>query len=459
MNYKASDQRMRFHWLISPWAILAGMTAGIVTGIFYKKTAVFLAPFGTVYLALLQMSVLPIMICAVVSSIAGLLRSKTASRYIARVAVVFLCGMVLSAGVGIGVGIWGRRAENNLNQRSRDALGKMLSASETGSRSPDLLEAAPESYLSVTDPLKKIEESHQFQNFLLGIVPTNIFSALSKGENLGILFFSILLGIALATVDMKQTDQIIQEIYIVFKAFENIIGWMMYFLPFGLFCLLAGQVAQTGLSMIMALVQDVGMVYAAAFIMVLLNGLVIKFAGRVSFVSTFLALREPLMISFGTRNSFVAMPSAIHALAEELNLEKETANLVIPLGITLCRFGTVMVFGLSTVFFAHLYNVSLGIGSYGMVLCGTVLAALASAGAPGAATVGMLSIVFNPLGLPVDVAIALMLAVDPLTDPVLTMVNVHTNCACTALIARRQSTETAQDSGTAILETLNFLPK
>jgi proton glutamate symport protein len=48
----------------------------------------------------------------------------------------------------------------------------------------------------------------------------------------------------------------------------------------------------------------------------------------------------------------------------------------------------------------------------------------------------MLSLVFNPLGLPVDAAIALMLAVDPLIDPIITLVNVHTNCTCTALIAK-----------------------
>ncbi len=435
-------RRIHFQWLISPWAILGGMSAGIVTGIYYKGAALFLAPVGTLYLALLQMSVLPIMICAVVSSLARLLRSKTASHYVTRVAVVFLCGLALSGCVGIGVGLWGDRAEKTMNQGSRNVLGKMLTASETGAtHSLDTLEIMPESIVSVADPLKKTHASHPFQNFLSGIVPSNIFSALSQGENLKILFFSIVLGVALATVGLTQTDQIIQAIFVIFKAFENFIGWMMYFLPFGLLCLLAGQVAQTGISMIMALVKYVGMVYAAAFIMTLINSAVIRFAGRAPCVAAFLALRKPLMIAFGTRSSFVAMPSAIHALSEELHFEKETTHLVIPLGVTLCRFGTVMVFGLSTVFFAHLYNVSLSIGSYGVILCGAVLAALASAGAPGAATVGMLSLIFSPLGLPVDAAIALMLAVDPLTDPVITMVNVHTNCTCTALIAGHDSAE------------------
>jgi proton glutamate symport protein len=169
--------------------------------------------------------------------------------------------------------------------------------------------------------------------------------------------------------------------------------------------------------------------------------------GGTSFVNSYVALRKPLIISFGTRSSFVAMPSAIHAMSEDLRFEKETINLTIPLGITICRFGTVMAFSFSAVFFAQLYHLQMSPGIYGIILMGTVLAALASAGAPGAATIGMLSLVFNPLGLPVDAAIALMLAVDPLIDPVLTLVNVHTNCACTALIAKPAVEEDTGSTG------------
>jgi proton glutamate symport protein len=435
MNAQPSNRIEKFQWLTSPWAILVGITAGAVVGILNKDIAELLMPFGKLFLAMLQMSVLPIMICAVVSSLANLLRSKTASRYLTRIVAVFLFGLIFSATVGVCVGVFFGFGKS-LDQHSKDALGKMLMESELGTRHQDMSGAQPESFISIFDPIMKIRQHHPFQDFLSGIVPSNIFTALSQGENLKILFFSIVLGVALATVGIRQTEEMIQAIFVMFKAFENVIGWMMYFLPFGLFCLLAGQVAQVGISIIMALLQFVLMIYMGSIFIVLINGFVIRFMGRTSLITAFVALRKPLIISFGTRSSFVAMPSAIHAMSEDLGFEKETINLMIPLGITLCRFGTVMAFGFATIFFAHLYNLSLGPGTYGVILIGTVLAALASAGAPGAATIGMLSLVFNPLGLPVDAAIALMLAVDPLIDPVLTLVNVHTNCACTALVAK-----------------------
>lgn len=435
MNDAPSIRKIdRYQWLTSPWAILAGITAGAAVGAFNKDLAGYLMPVGKLFLALLQMTVLPIMICAVVSSLANLLRSKAASRYLAKMIVVFLSGLIFSSLVGLCVGIWGGSGQS-LDQRSRDALGKMMTENELGAKQAAAKEAAPESFISIHDPIVKTGEHHPFRDFLSGIVPSNIFAALSQGENLKILFFSIILGVALATVGIRQTDQIIHATYVLFKAFENVIGWMMYFLPFGLFCLLAGQVAQAGLSIIVSLLRFVLMIYAASALIVVINGLIIRFKAGTSFSSAYLSLRKPLIISFGTRSSFVAMPSAIQALSEDLGFEKETVNLMIPLGITLCRFGTVMAFGFATVFFAQLYRMPLGAGTYGVILAGTVLAALASAGAPGAATIGMLSLVFHPLGLPVDVAIALMLAVDPLIDPVLTLVNVHTNCACTALIA------------------------
>lgn len=47
----------------------------------------------------------------------------------------------------------------------------------------------------------------------------------------------------------------------------------------------------------------------------------------------------------------------------------------------------------------------------------------------------MNAIILQPLGLPIDVALILLAAIDPIVDPVLTVVNVHANCATTAFVA------------------------
>jgi len=52
----------------------------------------------------------------------------------------------------------------------------------------------------------------------------------------------------------------------------------------------------------------------------------------------------------------------------------------------------------------------------------------------------MIAIILQPLGLPVDVAIILLAAIDPIVDPMLTVVNVHANCATTVLVAQKRDT-------------------
>jgi proton glutamate symport protein len=77
------------------------------------------------------------------------------------------------------------------------------------------------------------------------------------------------------------------------------------------------------------------------------------------------------------------------------------------------------------------------------VLFGAMLAGVAATGAPGVAALSMISIILVPLGLPVEVAIILLVAIDPIVDPILTVVNVQGNAATTALLAGKPEPEVA----------------
>jgi proton glutamate symport protein len=423
-------------WLLSPWAILAGMAGGVLIGTFNKELAEIIAPGGELFLKLLQMCIIPIMITAVSSSLARLFLSKKASRYIGRIVIVFLLGLLLSAGMGLLFGMIGQPG-TRLDPGDRHTLGKTLVAAESGQQSAQRSKITPEWFVSLSQPLEKLaHQPPKFGDFFTAIIPENIFASLSGGHNMQILFFSILFGIALPSIPVQYSDKIITGLAGIFKTFENLIGWIMYSLPLGLCCLLAGQVARTGLDIMLAMVHFVVILYIGAFLLIGVNALIIQRAVKLPLSNVLASLRQTLVIAFGTRNGFVAIPAAIEAMSGDLGLDEQTTNLVIPLGITLCRFGTTMVFGLSTIFFVQLYQVTLSPMDYAFIVLGSVLAAIASAGAPGVVALRMLALVFTPLGLPLNAAITLLLAVDPVTDPILTLLNVHTNCAVTALIAK-----------------------
>lgn len=418
------------NWLLHPWTILASVSAGTVIGVYFKETAAVISPVGKFYLSFLQMCVIPIMSTAIIVSIYNLLRSQGAARYLSRIIAAFLCGLFLASGIGVVLGLGGEPGRR-LDQATRIALGRILTESESDPESA----FAPEMVIGLDESLAQKCQRPGLLEDLHELVPSNIFKALSEGQNIKILFFSVILGIAIAFVPKASADYFIFYCDAVFKAFERIIMSAMYLLPFGLCCLLADQIAAVGLEVLYVLIRFVALLYGGAVLLILINGLVIWMKTGVSFFRSFQQLKESLIIALGTRSSFAAMPAALEELHQGFKVPVETANFVIPLGITLCRYGTVMAFSLATVFFAQLYETPMGVHNIVIIWIGAILAGISAAGSPGVVALSMLAIVFDPLGLPLGPAIVLLLAIDPVTDPILTLVNVHTNCAMATLIA------------------------
>lgn len=413
-------------WLLSPWAIFGGIIGGIAIGFYNKQLAGSIYLFGRLYLDILQMCVIPIMITAIVSSLGNLLKSREVNRYLFRLIAVFTFSLFLASSLGIFLGFVGKPGKG-LDLQSKSTLGSVLSrSSEQGSS------FAPELEVSIQS---KEPQPFSLLNFFFKIVPTNIFKALNQGENMKILFFSIILGVAVAFIPSDLSEHFLTDCNAILRIFEKVIIRTMYFLPIGLCCLFANQIANVGLDILLAMMKFVVLVYIGSIIFITVNTLVISFRSGKSVLRSFFEMRETIFLAFGTRNSFATMPFALRALTNGLKFEDRTINLVIPLGLTLCRYGTIMTFSFSVIFFAQLYDVSLGVQSIVLILVGSVLAGMAAAGSPGVIAVSMLALVLEPLGLPSSAAIILLIAIDPVTDPIITAVNVHANCGASAMIA------------------------
>ncbi len=406
-------------FLLSPWAILAGMISGVLIGVQYKELAFHLAPLGEVYLALLQMCIIPIMITAVVSSLGRLLMSGKASAYMGRILIVFIVGMFIASAVGLSIGIVAKPGME-LSEKAQMTLGKKISE----------LEAVSLERSESTNPA--------LQDFMKEIVAPNVFEAISQGKNLPVLFFFVLLGIAIGLVRSPAGKTLQEIINVFYDALLRIITWVMYGLPFGLCCLLATQVAQIGLDIMFALLKLIISCYLCSLILIGFYGIAIWLKIGGSFLRSFAALKETFVVALGTSSSFATIPTALHGLQNKLHLDKESTNLVVPLGINLNPHGSAMHFAISAVFIAQLYGVSLSVSSLIIVLIGSILAGLAATGAPGAGSLSMIALVLEPLGLPVATAVILLAAVDPILDPIVTLTTVHANCAASAMIGKKQ---------------------
>ena len=405
--------------LLSPWAVLAGIVSGVIIGLYSPGLTAKITPLGKIYLSLLEMCILPIMITAVVSSLGRLFMSKQASGFLLRLGKIFGMGLIMATLIAFATGIIGRPGAG-LSKDSQIVLSKLLIKGEAESTVTDVS----------SDPLMA---------FMTNLVPKNIFSAMSRGQNLPALFFAVFFGIALGMVRHGSGKVALSIFDAFFNAVLNIISWVMYGLPFGICCLFAAQISQVGLNVMSALLRYVIIIHIAAIGVFLVNSIVIRVVAGKSFLQSIAALKETLIVALGTCSSFASIPSALRCLQGGFRLNEKLVNLGVPIGITLNPQGMILFAVVSTIFIAQLYNVVLGAQQLITIFICSIFMAMAASGAPGGAGVALIAIILEPLGLPVGSSIILLIAIIAVVDPALTVVTVHANCAAAAVLGREKS--------------------
>lgn len=430
----ATKKQINFslQWLKSPIVILLSLVLAIIAGTFYPSFSKTLAPIGDTYLKLLQMTIIPILMTALIASVGKLCASESARESIFKIvttSLIFLfavSGITLVISLVVGPGRY-------LSQEAKIMLGKTLSA-------------ADQSGVSVASANRGAVE------FIQSMIPSNIFHDLGQGSNLSILFFSLILGVATGLMGGKGAESILVISDGLFKAFFKIISWIMYLLPFGLFAMLANQLAQTGTETLFAMLRFVLIIWGTCLLLIVVNTAVMSLTLRRSPLVILSVMKESMLIAFGTASSFAAMPSTILGLTgKTLQMPPSVINLVIPLGVVLNRFSMVMIYVAASVFAAELYGVPLHAPQILMVLSLSILAAVAGAGAPGVVSLTMVSIVLLPLGLPAQAITVLLIAVLPIIDPITTLTGLYTNSTLSTLIAKGHKNEAEQEQTSEVV--------
>lgn len=410
-----AGKRRWYRLLRNPWMSLLGVAIGILIGYYLPAVTRFLGPIGRIYLAMLQMCVLPIITTAVMMSIGRLLRSGQANQYVGRLVLVFAVGVFMTASLGATMALVGQPG-SNLTSESRKALGQIFLQAE---ESPGTT--------------SETQEATGFWSLLDSLVPDNIFSAFSTGESLAVVFFSILFGAAMGTHDTCAS--LLPGVEAIYRAFLNILNWALVALPIGLCCLLSDQIATMGFDIIYMLARLVALFYGGCVLLYIVYTLSLCLASRRSLVEVLSGLKEATMISFVVQSSVPAIPIALTNMEKRLGLSGTVSSFTVPLGVIINRQGYAMLFALTAVFVAQLYEHHLGADQILLVIAGSALAGMAAVGAP-AVIAPMLAYVLGPLGLPVSVGIAIFIAISPAVDPILSMTNLYASCASAGLVGK-----------------------
>ena len=413
---------LSMQWLKSPLTVLVSMVLGISAGLYFPDFSKNWAMVGEIYLKLLQMTIIPVLMSAVISSVGKLFAAESARASILKIITTSLIFLFVVGALSIVISLFAGPGRY-LSEEAKILLGKTLNVADQSGGSD-----------AVT--------SRGAAEFLHAMIPSNIFYDLGRGSNLSILFFSLILGVAIGTMGGKKANSILEVAEGLFEAFSKIVDWSMYLLPVGLFSLLANQLASTGTDILAAMLRFVLIVWGTVLLVIVVNTAIMCLTLRRSPLVILSALKQSMLIAFGTSNSIAAMPSTIEALtSEKIKLPSNIINLVVPIGVVLNSFSMIIMYIAASVFAAELYGVPLHAPQIVLVILLSVLAAIAGAGAPSIVCISMISIVLLPLGLPAQAIIVLLIAVDPLIDPIGTVANIHTNATISVLVARGDKNE------------------
>ena len=256
---------------------------------------------------------------------------------------------------------------------------------------------------------------------VLRIFPNNMFGAFVENNMLGIVFISILFGIALNLTD-ELTDGLSKSFERFNTVFLKIVLLIMSFAPVGVFCLMGSYVMAKGLNIFGDLAQYVILlIFVLLFHLTVTYSLLLKLFANLNPLIFFRKMRNVALFAFSTSSSAATIPVTLKTVTDDLGVKKDVSSFVVPVGATINMDGTAIMQGLATMFIASTVGVDLTFAQYAQIVFLAIITSIGTAAVPSAGTV-TLALILGSVGLPLD-AIGLILAVDRILDMVRTSVN------------------------------------
>jgi DAACS family dicarboxylate/amino acid:cation (Na+ or H+) symporter len=380
-------------------------------------------PVGQIFLRMLFMVVVPLVFTSLVQGVTGLGDLARLGRISLRTFAVFLMTTLAAATLGLAL-VNAVEPGHAIDPTVRAGLMEQFSG-QAGER----VAMAGESGFGV-------------QTFV-NIVPRNPVDSAARGDMLGLIFFSIVFGVALAQAGRERSRAVLDVVDGIARAVEVMIGFAMRLAPIGVAGLIFAVTARFGFDLLASLG-----VYAA----VVLGGLLVHQTVTLSVVARFLAGVSPsalfrrgramVVTAFSTSSSNATLPTTIRTARDEFGVTPEVAGFVLPLGATMNMNGTALFEGVTVLFLAQAFGVDLSLSSQVMVLVLVILTAVGASGVPSG-SIPLLVLVLETVGVPGE-GIALVLGIDRLLDMARTVPNVTGDLVTSMVVDRWERNATAR---------------
>lgn len=391
--------------------VLAALILGIILGVVAPDFAISLKILSDAFLKLISMIVAPIVFCVVVHGIAGAGDLKKVGRVGVKALLYFEVMTTVALVVGLILAyIFGPGHGMNIDPSTLDAKALNTYA----------------------------DNAHKLQGagvgaFLLNVIPSTSFDALSRNDVLQVLFFAVLFGVGLALVGGEKGKLVTSVIDAASTVLFRVMGLIVRVAPLGVLGAVAYTVGKYGVGSLKQLVSLVMLFYVSVGIFVLgVLGGVMALAG-INILKFLAYLREELTIVLATASSDAVLPQIMKKL-ERMGVKDSIVGLVIPTGYSFNLDAFSIYLTLAVVFIAQATNTPLYFGDLLLVLGVSLITSKGAHGVPGSAIV-ILAATLNAVPSIPAIGLVLVLSVDRFIGMARAVGNLIGNCVATVVVA------------------------
>jgi len=367
---------------------------------------------GGTFVTLLKVLVPPLIVTAVIVSIANLKQVSNAARLAGQTLLWFAITALIAVSIGIGLGLLTRPGDNSS------------------------VEAAAQTAPGTTG---------SWWDFLNGLVPGNIFGLQAAPHDDGTIGLSfnvlqlIVIAAAIGIAALKVGEPAEPFLGLVRSALaivQKVLWWVILLAPLGTVGLIGNAVATYGWESLGSLGVFAGSVYAGLALVLFVVYPILLRAHGLSPLRFFAGAWPAIQLAFVSRSSIGTLPVTERVTEQNLGVPRSYASFAVPLGSTTKMDGCAAIYpALAAIFVAQFFDVHLSITDYLLIVLVSVIGSAATAGVTGA--VVMLTLTLSTLGLPLA-GVGLLLAIDPILDMGRTAVNVAGQALVPTIVAKRE---------------------
>lgn len=403
--------------------ILGAMALGVVLGLLVDSTGHLLGIplvsigsfFGSAFLNLLKMLVVPLVMSSIITGVAGMSGAKDLGRLGITSMIFYLVTTLIAVVIALLV------------------VNTLQPGVVNGQPAGSLL--ALHANAGVVDAAVEAQAGRSVGDILLDMIPTNVVAAAADGKLVGLLLFSLIFGFFINQLAAPLRESMSRFWEALFQVMMRMTEFVMRLAPLGVLGLTLKVTGEAGLDAARPLLMfTLCVVISLAVYALLAIPALLATVARVRPWALFPAMAPALLTAFSTASSSATLPISLDCVQKRAGVSPRVAGFVLPLGTSINHAGSALYECAGALFIAQAYGLHLSVVTQVTVVLLALVTSMGIAGIPAASLVAI-TVILAAVGLPTE-AVGVLLVFDRILDMARTAVNVLADCACTVIVAR-----------------------